>query len=348
MTLAGDGVALSRSYCENLIAPLLKETVPEVRYAAARVGSGSEVLGLDDATSRDHDWGLRLQLFVSDADRPRVTSALETHLPAEFRGYPVRFGFSGDPAERLRVDVTSVSAFTEQHLGFDPRGAVSVVDWLSLTGQAALEVVAGAVFEDQTGELTGLRKALTWYPDDIWQYVVACDWQRLDQELPLMGRAGGRGDELGSRVIAARLVDIAVHLGFLLSRSWPPYAKWRGWLFGRTTGCSGIAADLGRVLDARVWDERQTALGDALTGLARMQEQRGLPAPQPAVEPFWDRPYLHLSRGLLPALLDGIESPEVRALPVGIGSVEQQTDSVDILVRPDRRRRFADALRSTP
>ena len=50
----------------------------------------------------------------------------------------------------------------------------------------------------------------------------------------------------------------------------------------------------------------------------------------------------------MPALLDGIESPEVRALPVGIGSVEQQTDSVDILVRPDRRRRFAYALRSTP
>jgi hypothetical protein len=64
------------------------------------------------------------------------------------------------------------------------------------TGQAALEVVSGAVFEDQTDELTGLRDALAWYPDDMWRYVVACDWQRLDQELPLLGRVGARGDEL--------------------------------------------------------------------------------------------------------------------------------------------------------
>ena len=216
------GIALARAYFADLIAPLLRERLPDVRYAGARVGAGSEVLGLDDATSRDHDWGLRVQLFVSDAHQARVESTLDTHLPAEFREYPVRFGVSGDPAERLRIDVTSVDAYVEERLGFDPRAAASVIDWLSLSGQAALEVVAGAVFEDQTGELTGLREALAWYPDDIWRYVVACDWQRLDQELPLLGRAGERGDDLGSRVIAARLVDIAVHLAFMLARSWPP------------------------------------------------------------------------------------------------------------------------------
>ncbi|CAI9413735.1 DUF4037 domain-containing protein [Nocardioides sp. T2.26MG-1] len=340
MVQTGEGVALSRAYFTELVAPLLRESAPEVRYAAARVGAGSEVLGLDDATSRDHDWGLRLQLFVSEASRGQVESVLDIQLPDEFRGCPVRFGLSGDAAQRLRIDVMSVDAFVEKQLGFDPRGGGSVVDWLSLSGQAALEVTAGAVFEDQTGELTRLREALTWYPDDIWRYVVACDWQRLDQELPLVGRAGGRGDELGSRVIAARLVDIAVHLAFMLSRSWPPYAKWRGSAFGHLRGCSSIATDLGLVLAARSWEDRQTALSNALNGLARMQGQCGLPAPRAAVEPFWDRPHLHLCRDLVPAVLECIESPEVRALPVGVGSAEQQTDNVDILVRPDRRRRL--------
>jgi hypothetical protein len=60
-----------------------------------------------------------------------------------------------------------------------------------------------------------------------------------------------------------------------------------------------------------------------------------------AVEPFWDRPYVHLSRGLVPAVLDRIESAEVRALPVGVGSVEQQTENVDILLQADRRLRLA-------
>ena len=92
-------------------------------------------------------------------------------------------------------------------LEFDPRHAPTPQDWLSLTGQVALEVVGGEVFEDTGGALTALRAAMDWYPDDLWRYLVACDWRRIDQELPLMGRAADRGDDLGSRVFAARLVD---------------------------------------------------------------------------------------------------------------------------------------------
>jgi hypothetical protein len=341
---APDGIALSRSYFEGAVAPVLSRHLPDVRYAAARVGPGSDVLGMDDAMSRDHDWGLRLQLFVDEHDAPPVRSALDRHLPGEFRGYPVRFGFSTDPAERVRVDVTSVSAFAQQQLGFDPRLAAAAADWLSLTGQCVLEVVSGAVFEDRTGELTGLRAALEWYPDDLWRYIVACDWQRLDQELPVMGRAGDRGDDLGSRTIAARLVDTVVHLAFMVSRSWPPYQKWRGTAFSRLPRAAAVGADLRQALEARHWQDRQQAIGAALDRLAGLQREIGLPAPPSPVAPFHDRPYLHLDRGLVPALLDTIDSPEVRALPVGVGGVEQQTDNVDVLTRPHRRRALARAL----
>lgn len=345
MTRVGEGIALSRSYYEALVGPLLKRHAPDVRYSAARVGTGSEVLGFDDAVSRDHDWGLRLQLFVPDADRQRLMPVLDHHLPTEFGGHPVRFGFSGDPTERLRVDVQSVGSFAQAHLGFDPGvEAMSDLDWLSLSGQAVLEVVSGVVLEDQTGELTALRETLTWYPDDIWRYVVACDWQRLDQELPLMGRAGERGDELGSRVIAARLVDIAVHLGFMLSRAWPPYSKWRGSAFDELAECSTISPALDRALEAPCWQERQAALRDALTALAEIQRRKGLPAPREVLVPFWDRPYVHLESSLVPALTATIQDPEIQALPMGVGSVEQQTDNVDILTRPHRRRALAASL----
>jgi Domain of unknown function (DUF4037) len=345
---ADDGIALSCAYFESVIAPLLTQRVPEVRYAAARVGPGSDVLGLDDAMSRDHDWGLRLQLFVDDADREQVRSALEQELPTRFRGHNVRFCLSADPTERVRVDVISVSAFAEQQLGFNPCGpAVSTLDWLSLTGQSVLEVVAGAVYQDQTGELTRLRDALVWYPDEIWRYVVACDWQRIDHQLPLMGRAGARGDELGSRTIAARIVDVAVHLAFMLSRAWPPYSKWRGTLFGQLSGCPAISRDLSMVLDARHWKDRQTALSDGLTGLVRLQQEAGLPVPSSAVEPFWDRPFVHLNRSLVPALLEDLR-PHVRALPVGVGSVEQQTDNVDVLLKPSLRRSLVESVITRP
>lgn len=218
MSAAVQGLALSRTYFVELVSPVLRQEFPNLGYAAARLGTGSDVLGLDDEMSRDHDWGLRLQLFVGERDVDRVSVTLDQQLPQRFRGFPIRFGMSGDPTERVRIDVSTLDRFAQEDLGFDPRRDPSPYDWLSLTGQAALEVTAGEVFRDDAGDLTALREALVWWPDDLWRYLVACDWQRLDQELPLMQRAGDRGDDLGSRVIAGRLVDVAMHLGFLLCR----------------------------------------------------------------------------------------------------------------------------------
>lgn len=338
VTPAPGGIALARSYFTELVAPTIRRHVPELRYAAARLGSGSEVLGLDDEISRDHDWGLRLQLFVADTDVTRLRSTLEDHLPTEFDGHPVRFGFSSDPAARLRIDVDSVDSATKQHLGFDPRRDASVQDWLSLSGQAVLEITAGEVFRDAVGDLTSLREALAWYPDDVWRYVIACDWQRIDQELPLMQRAGHRGDDLGSRVIAARLVDVTMHLGFLLCRQWVPYPKWRGTLFNRLPLHINVATALSETLTADGWEDRAAHLADALDALADHQGQLGIPTSSPTIAPFHDRPYRHIDHGMVPRLLESIRDSDVRALPPGLGSVEQRSDNVDLLTSARHRR----------
>ena len=51
------GRELARQFHADVVGPLLAESMPRLRYAAGRLGSGSDVLGLDDAMSRDHDWG---------------------------------------------------------------------------------------------------------------------------------------------------------------------------------------------------------------------------------------------------------------------------------------------------
>jgi hypothetical protein len=51
------GAELARRFFTDAVEPLLGRALPGLRYAAARLGSGSDVLGLDDAMSRDHDWG---------------------------------------------------------------------------------------------------------------------------------------------------------------------------------------------------------------------------------------------------------------------------------------------------
>jgi hypothetical protein len=88
------GAELARAFHEDVIAPLLSRTLPRLQYAAARLGSGSDVLGLDDVMSRDHDWGCRLTLLVDAADRSavhQVNELLDRDLPPDYRGLPVRF-----------------------------------------------------------------------------------------------------------------------------------------------------------------------------------------------------------------------------------------------------------------
>ncbi len=94
--------------------------------------------------------------------------------------------------------LTTVGEWFTFALGFDPRGAVSDADWLGAPAQLLLEATAGAVFEDATGELTSARERLRWYPDDVWLYLMACQWRRIEQEEPFVGRTGEVGDDLGS------------------------------------------------------------------------------------------------------------------------------------------------------
>ncbi|WP_433500795.1 hypothetical protein ACQP1K_11100 [Sphaerimonospora sp. CA-214678] len=62
------GLTLSRILYGEAVRPILNVEYPGLRYAAARVGPGSEVLGIDTARSTDHDWGPRLDLFLSPPD----------------------------------------------------------------------------------------------------------------------------------------------------------------------------------------------------------------------------------------------------------------------------------------
>lgn len=188
------GLALSRALYEEAVAPLL-DGVP---HAAALMGAGSEVLGLDTERSTDHDWGPRLQLFLPQ-DHWRVSALLEERLPRSVRGWSTRFAPAPDdpgvrqPTDgaegRHLVDVCDPRAWFVEWSGFDPcDGVVDTEDWLATPTQRLAGAVGGAVFRDDTGEITAARRALAWYPDDVWRYVLACQWQRIAQEEPFVGR----------------------------------------------------------------------------------------------------------------------------------------------------------------
>ncbi|WP_422114610.1 DUF4037 domain-containing protein [Brachybacterium sp. UNK5269] len=338
------GTALARAYYEEVIGPLLGRQLPHPDHAAARLGSGSDVLGYDDAQSRDHDWGLRLTLLVEDGRAAEVEALLERELPEEWQGMPTRFATTWEPVVRQRVEVASAADFAASRLGLPASrltgsGDLSLTDWRSLTGQAVLEVTAGPVFHDGPGVLTAIRERLAWYPHDVWLYALAADWHRLGQEFPDVGRAGLRGDEDGSAVIAARHVRTMLHLAHLLHRRWPPYGKWLARSAAALPGGAALRTTLRGALQARDWRTRQEALTAAAEQLGALQGEQGLPTLHPATEAFFDRPHIGI-RAIPELLADAITEPAVRALPAGVGTAEQISDNVTVLVDPAARRRL--------
>src|SRR5262249_26364753 len=146
-----------------------------------------------------------------------ISQRLSAKLPPIFRGYST--GFSPRDAEGVRlmesatpgavphhIDMHTVRGFFLQELGVDPDTPLTVVDWLLMPQQRLLGVTSGAVFHDGLQALVPLREKFAFYPRDVWLYLLAAQWTRISQEEAFVGRCGDLGDEIGSQVIAARLV----------------------------------------------------------------------------------------------------------------------------------------------
>jgi hypothetical protein len=327
------GLQLAEAYYDVVVRPLLGDIV----HSAALIDWGSEVLGFDTVRSTDHGWGPRLNVFVLPEDTGIARVAVEGGLPDEFMGWPTRFGWDEYPVTD-HVSVSAVGGWFSDHLGFDPRDGVPTRNWLLTPSQHLLETTAGAVFHDGLGDLGTIRASLEWYPHDVWLWLLACQWRRIDQEEPFVGRTAEVGDELGSRVIAARLCRDIMRLCFLLERRYAPYSKWFGTAFSRLEASRDVGPALDRALGASDYPTREAALVEACEALARRQNALGITEPQePTVRWFYDRPFRVLSSDrFVRSCLARVEDPWLRSLPL-VGGIDQISDSSDFL-DPDRAR----------
>jgi hypothetical protein len=352
------GLELSRLFFVECVQPVINAEYPDLHYDAALIGSGSEVLGFDTPLSRDHHWGPRVTLYVTEADHARYADAIHElfrhKLPYEFRGYATSFGeIPGEPGilqfepktsgpVNHRIDVTTVRRFLRGYLDLD--GPIDTADWLTIPQQKLRTLVAGAVYHAGLGEVPALRQQFAWYPHDVWLYLMAAGWMRISQEEPFVGRTGDVGDELGSRVLAARLVRDLMQLAFLMERQYAPYSKWFGTAFAKLDCGLRLMPIFERVFNAQNWREREQQLTAAYSILAQMHNALGITEPLP-VEPssFHDRPYtvIHGER-FSEALVAQIKDETVRAIAASrrIGSIDQFSDSTDLLEATALRQRL--------
>lgn len=324
------GRDLCAAFYRDVLAPVL-----DVPHSAGLLGPGSDVLGYDTERSTDHDWGPRALILVAEGERQRCRERIRGVLPATYGGWSVSMGHDGLPPEP-RVDVLSPSEWLRSQFGFDPTSRpLSAADWLLLPQQRILGVVAGAVFADDTGVLGAARALLARYPDDVWWWLVAALWRRLDQEEPFVHRTAEVGDALGSAVLAARQVRDCMRLALMLGRRHAPYSKWLGTASAGLPDHDGLGRALGAAVATPDLPEREAALGAAYTALGtRFNDVYPGEPVDASLRPFWDRPARVLGADRFArAALGEVRDQGLRQFPL-IGSVDHLADSTDVLGNP--------------
>ncbi len=254
---------------------------------------------------------------------------------------PVRFYAWQDQRVRHHVAVTTVEEWVQSELGGPaPTGSAS---WLGMPQQRLLQVTAGVVFHDDRGDLTRVRHQLTYYPDDVWWWMQASQWQLIASAEALPGRLAGAGDSRGAQMIAALLVRLLMELTFLQRRRYWPYLKWLSTAFAQLEGTEQLGPLLDQLMGARTPQDREAALVASLVIAAAEHNRLDSEQPlDPTCKPFEvgindaRRPYRVLNaERFAQACLRKVSDSELRQL-APVGAIDQLTHSSDQLTNFSR------------
>jgi hypothetical protein len=324
---------------------IVESVLPREAYAAAFIGRGSDVLGFDSERSTDHDWGPRFQVFIDPGAAESALSSLDAELarrlPAEIEGFAVGVPETDEsPARPHMVEITTIGSFLQKYIAVRSVAGLSLLDWLTFPEQRLLELTAGEVFHDPRGELRRFREELGAYPNDVWLYRMACQWQRLSQEEAFAGRCAEAGDLLGMRLVAARIARDAMKLCFLIERKYAPYDKWLGTAFSLLAGAPGMQPSIAGALEAPDYAALEPCLVALYGLLGEMHNRLGVTGPMDcSPRKYFSRPFVVMrAERFANALLSAVRSEELRRIPVRMGAIDQFIDSTDFIEHPETYR----------
>lgn len=327
------GLDLAQALYTDVIQPAL--TIP---HAACLIGEGSEVLGFDTDRSTDHEWGPRLQVLVGEESIPSTRIVVEEALPSTFLGFSTSWFSLAAGQVAHHVEVDTADGWLAQHLPTLPADP-DVADWLAAPQQHLLQLTAGEVFRDDLGVLTRRRQIYSWYPDDLWRWLMASQWHLIGNTEPLLGRTIESGDRRGSRLLAVRLCQLAMEMTYLQQRRYRPYPKWLGAGFARLP----TARSLGPLLDAALEEvpslRSDGPLQQALLLIAAGHNELEISEPvQPTITDFAVgvnnaiRPFPVLNTAaIIEATVNSITDSALARLP-RVGALDQLTHSDDQLI----------------
>jgi hypothetical protein len=149
-------------------------------------------------------------------------------------------------------------------------------DWLAVSEQHLLEFTSGVVYRDDVGELTQAREQLAYYPDDVLRFLLAGEWNAVGGDWFPIGRIGTKGDSLGLRLQAGKVVQHLMRLAYMVSRQYAPYKKWFGTLFRRLPVAQDLEPTLMDLLQEADWQQIEEKICAAASILLQQQNRLGI------------------------------------------------------------------------
>lgn len=224
------GLELARGFYEEYGAPMIHREFPEWEgvIAVGLVGAGSECFGFDDALSRDHDFEPGFCMFIPDESI--IDSRLAFRMERAYAKLPKEYGgvkrLLLQPVGGARHGVIRTADFYEARLG-TKRQFLTNRDWLTVPEHYLAEATNGAVFRDDAGEFTRMRRMLTDMPRDIRR-------KKMAGHLLLMAQSGQynymrcirHGEQAAAQLAVFEFVQHTLGVLFLLNNTYMPFYKW--------------------------------------------------------------------------------------------------------------------------
>ena len=349
------GMELCRRFYSDCVRGIIAEEFPDLKYTAGLLGFGSDVLGFDDEVSQDHMWGPRLYIFLREGEKTpgeAILAALSEKLPQKFLGYSVGFGEpdehgiaamgSEDGILHPMINIQTFAEFLYANLGIRDTEGLTAAHWLAFSEHKLLSLQAGELFRDDLNIAADLS-ALKYYPREVWLYLLMSDWSCLAEEHAFVKRTSSRGDELGSRIICARLVQRMMHLCFLYEKKFAAYSKWFGTQFNQLSCVSRVKPLLEKAISTGDQLERENAVAMAQAELIKIHNESGITAPvPPEVHSYYTRDIKVANSDIVfQALRSLVDGTSLAQLPP-VGSLSSVGNLVVLTESPENIKRIMD------
>ena len=223
------GLELSRGYYEDIVRPAIEEKFGDKidRMAFGLVGDGSECYGFDDEISQDHDFGPRVQIWLTAEDFEEFGRDLQKFMETvtkEYKGYQgVNMSQYGDGRE----GVFTVGGFYARFIGLD-RVPATIQEWRMIPEVNLSIATNGEVFSDELGRFTKFRKILQrQYPEELRLKKMAARCMSMAQSGQYnYTRCMRRGEYVAAWMAASEFMKDACSMVHLINHKYCPFYKW--------------------------------------------------------------------------------------------------------------------------